>query len=185
MPRKFNTTGPCRPERHYMLPPLARLPDLEQRFDDEDYFVLHAPRQTGKTTAMRALAEVLRAEGVAACWATLESARGMDDVERAEPNIIDALHDASRKLPEAWRAPDPTPARQRPVGRRLGAFVEAWAGNLTVPLVLLLDEADTITGPAMVNLLSQLRAGFMDRGVGKIPDLHRAHRPARPAGPSR
>ena len=169
MPRFFNTTGPCEPEYHYTLSPTARLPTIEGLVERRQYFVIHAPRQTGKTTAMRALAEAMRAKGLAACWATLESARGMDDVERAEPNIIDALHDASRKLPEAWRAPDPTPALQRPVGRRLGAFVEAWAGTLTVPLVLLLDEADTITGPAMVNLLSQLRAGFMDRGVGKFP----------------
>jgi hypothetical protein len=38
-----------------------------------------------------------------------------------------------------------------------------------VPLVLLLDEADVVSGPALVSLLRQLRAGFMDRGVGKFP----------------
>jgi hypothetical protein len=38
-----------------------------------------------------------------------------------------------------------------------------------VPLVLLLDEADVVTGAAMVSLLRQLRDGFMDRGVGRFP----------------
>ena len=31
-PRKrFNTAGPCEGDRHYMLPPLARLPEAQQR----------------------------------------------------------------------------------------------------------------------------------------------------------
>ena len=29
MPRYFNTTGPCDPVRHYLLPPTARLPNLK------------------------------------------------------------------------------------------------------------------------------------------------------------
>jgi hypothetical protein len=57
MRRSFNTTGPCDPARHYMLPPVARLPDMAPFIDEQLYFVLHAPRQTGKTTAMRAFAE--------------------------------------------------------------------------------------------------------------------------------
>jgi len=38
-----------------------------------------------------------------------------------------------------------------------------------VPLVLLLDEADVMTGPAMISLLAQLRQGFATRGVGRFP----------------
>jgi ATPase subunit of ABC transporter with duplicated ATPase domains len=75
MPRFFNTTGPCDPARHYYLPTAARLPDLQIYLDRQQYFVLHAPRQTGKTTAMRTLAQELRERGVAACWVTLEAAR--------------------------------------------------------------------------------------------------------------
>ncbi len=63
MQRRFNTTGPCTPDRHYMLSSVARLPDVEEMFDADAYFVVHAPRQTGKTTAMKALAESLRQGG--------------------------------------------------------------------------------------------------------------------------
>ena len=48
--RFFTTTGPVKPDRHYCIPPLDRL-DPEQVLalvGDEKYFVLHAPRQTGK-----------------------------------------------------------------------------------------------------------------------------------------
>ena len=63
MLRWFNTAGPCQLEKHYMLPSLDRLPSLERLINQEGYFVIHAPRQTGKTTAMLTLAQQLTAEG--------------------------------------------------------------------------------------------------------------------------
>ena len=61
--RFFNTTGPCKADLHYMLPPLDRLPDLQDLIAQQGYFVIHAPRQTGKTTAMMALAKQLTESG--------------------------------------------------------------------------------------------------------------------------
>src|SRR5687768_7836161 len=63
MPRKFNVAGPCQPDIHYMLPPLRRLPDVVRLVEDRSYFVLHAPRQVGKTTALLTLAQELTASG--------------------------------------------------------------------------------------------------------------------------
>jgi hypothetical protein len=60
VPRFFNITGPCRPDRYYMLAAEARLPGLDRFVEEHLYFALHAPRQTGKTTAMRSLAARLR-----------------------------------------------------------------------------------------------------------------------------
>ena len=61
--RKFNTEGPVRAERHYHVPPLTRidLDDVLGLIRDEKYFVLHAPRQTGKTSALLALRDLLNA----------------------------------------------------------------------------------------------------------------------------
>ncbi len=169
MPRFFNTTGPCNPEHHFMLPPTARLPDLQRLIERQQYFNLHAPRQTGKTTAMRTLAETLRVKGFAACWASLEVSRGMSDIASAEPAWLTAIHRSASRLPAFYHAPDPAPFLTGSPGTRLGAWLTAWAASLKVPLVLLLDEADVVTGPAMVNLLAQLREGFMDRGIGSFP----------------
>lgn len=145
------------------------MPDLAPFIERKQYFVLHAPRQTGKTTAMRAFAKSLRAQGIAACWATLEAAQGIDETAHAEPLWLQALHEGSAELPVDWRAPDPTPFLAGPTGGRLGTYLRRWAAALTVPLVLLLDEADVVGGAALVSLLRQLRAGFMARGVGKFP----------------
>ncbi len=116
MPRIFNTSGPCDPERHYMLPATARLPNLQAMFDRSEYFVIHAPRQTGKTTAMKALAESLRAQGLAACWVSLEAARRVDDVASAEPIWLQAIELGARARRPRAGAP-PTQLRSSP-GRR-------------------------------------------------------------------
>ena len=59
--RYFNTEGPCVPGRHYMLPPEPRLPGARDLVEGGRYFIVHAPRQTGKTTTLSALAEDLTA----------------------------------------------------------------------------------------------------------------------------
>jgi predicted AAA+ superfamily ATPase len=63
MPRWFNTAGPCRADIHYMLPAIRRVPSLERLIVQQNYFVIHAPRQIGKTTAMLALAKQLTESG--------------------------------------------------------------------------------------------------------------------------
>ncbi len=168
--RTFNTTGPCDAARHYTLPPADRLPDLQPLIDEQLYFVLHAPRQTGKTTAMRAFAADLRARGVAACWVTVEAAQGVEDPALAEPLWLQSLHQAARRqLSTAEQAPPIAPYLSGPTGGRLNAFLSDWAARLSVPLVLLIDEADVLSGAALVSFLRQLREGFMDRGVGHFP----------------
>ena len=58
--RFFNTAGPVNSAIHYCLPPLERLdlPDVLLLIAQQKYFVLHAPRQTGKTTCLLALVTI-------------------------------------------------------------------------------------------------------------------------------
>ena len=59
--RFFNTEGPVRPDDHYAIPSLDRM-DVEELLGlirAQRYFVLHAPRQTGKTSALIALRDLL------------------------------------------------------------------------------------------------------------------------------
>lgn len=63
MTRWFNVAGPCNEADHYMLPVMRRLPKIRRLIERKSYFVLHAPRQVGKTTALLALGRELTAEG--------------------------------------------------------------------------------------------------------------------------
>jgi hypothetical protein len=171
MPRFFNTTGPCNPRMHYMLPPSRRLPDVRRLVEREQYFVLHAPRQVGKTTAMRALAAELRAAGFLALYATLEESQGVVDTAEAEPRWFRAIADTAHRQVGAHPLPPPVePFLRREPGTRLRAWLQAWCESApSAAMVLLLDEADVVSGPALVSLLRQLRAGFADRGPGRFP----------------
>ena len=72
--KKFNTTGPCFPDEHYMLPALDRLPGIRELVAGGNYFVIHAPRQTGKTTTLKALVHEINAGGdMYAFYCTLEA----------------------------------------------------------------------------------------------------------------
>ncbi|PKN32106.1 MAG: AAA family ATPase, partial [Deltaproteobacteria bacterium HGW-Deltaproteobacteria-20] len=55
MTRRFNTTGLCIEGQHYMVPPIPRLPDAPRLIEQGSFFVVHAPRQTGKSTTLRAI----------------------------------------------------------------------------------------------------------------------------------
>ena len=59
--RFFNTEGPVVSAKHYCIPPLARANRAEVLglIEAERYFVLHAPRQTGKTSVLLALRDLL------------------------------------------------------------------------------------------------------------------------------
>ena len=54
--RYFNIGGLCNAAKNYMLPAAKRLPEVMKLIAKEQYFVIHAQRQCGKTTAFQALA---------------------------------------------------------------------------------------------------------------------------------
>ena len=62
MGRVFNTTGVCIPEKHYMVNINGRLQQIKVLVDEGKYFTINRARQYGKTTTLRALAEMLRDE---------------------------------------------------------------------------------------------------------------------------
>ncbi|NEP18694.1 MAG: hypothetical protein F6J97_17630 [Leptolyngbya sp. SIO4C1] len=127
MPRWFNTAGPCQSDIHYMLPPLERLPSIERLIARRGYFVIHAPRQTGKTTAMLTLAQQLTAQGsYAALMVSAEvGAVFQHDPGAAENAILGAWQNVGQyELPQdLW---PPVPANAAP-GERIRSFLQAWA----------------------------------------------------------
>ncbi len=162
MSRRFNTAGPNNTEDHYTLPVLARLPDIRRLIDDKLYFVLHAPRQAGKTTALLALAHELTHEGrYGAVLMSMESGVPFrDDIGTAEDAILDAWRStASRRLPPELQPPPFPPA---PPGRRVADALQAWAESAPRPLVVFLDEIDALENDTLISVLRQLREGYAD-----------------------
>ncbi|WP_433513974.1 AAA family ATPase [Nonomuraea sp. CA-143628] len=166
--RFFNTTGPCDPQRHYILPPAERLPQARVLIEMDRYFVLHAPRQTGKTTALRTLAAELTAEGdIAALMLSCERAKAAgDDIAWAESILLDSLREAAARSgwPEELLPPDHLP--QVTPGTRFGSALSEWCRRCPRRVVLFLDEFDAVQGNSLVSILSQLRDGHNARPEG-------------------
>ncbi|NJN68463.1 MAG: ATP-binding protein [Chloroflexaceae bacterium] len=163
MNRFFNTAGPCNPNDHYMLPAAARLPEVTRLIAQKLYFVLHAPRQTGKTTALLTLAQELTAAGTyTAVLVSMEvGAPFEDDPGAAEDAILNAwLGKARAQLPPALQPP---PWPTAPAGRRVGVALQTWAMASPRPLVVFLDEIDALRDGALISVLRQLRDGYADR----------------------
>ncbi|MEU4227227.1 ATP-binding protein [Nonomuraea sp. NPDC026600] len=167
--RYFNTTGPCDPQLHYMLPPTPRLPEARALIEMDRYFVLHAPRQTGKTTTLRTLASELTAEDdIAALSFSCERAKSAgDDYAAAESLLLDSLRQAAARSgwPEELLPPDPWP--QVTPGSRFNEALSEWCRRCPRRVVLFLDEIDALQGNSMVSILSQLRDGHNARPEGQ------------------
>lgn len=147
-----------------MLPPEPRLPDARALIERGQYFVVHAPRQTGKTTTLRALARDLRAEGRrVALLASCEGAKvAGDDYREASRIILGSIaREASiARLPPELMPPFPWPAAGPEL---LLEGLTEWALNCPLPIALFLDEVDGLRGQSLFSLLAQLRNGFQTR----------------------
>ena len=172
--RKFNTEGPVVPQRHYCIPPLERvdLAAVLELIADRRYFVLHAPRQTGKTSTLLALRDLLHsgAEGDFRCvYVNVEAAQAMrEDVGRAMRVILGELASRARSGGDEFLYAE-WPDILATFGE--GALAEAltrWCEAAAAPVVLLIDEIDSLIGDTLIAVLRQLR-GRYDRRPASFP----------------
>ena len=172
--RFFNTTGPVVPTDHYCIPPLERLnfEDVRTLIRDKRYFVLHAPRQTGKTSALLALRDLLNsgAEGNYRCvYVNVEVGQAArEDAARAMRAILNDLALQARiALGDEFVAEIRLQVlEQAGPDDALKEVLSRWAQADPRPLVVLVDEVDTLIGDTLLSVLRQLRAGYVLRPRG-------------------
>ena len=165
--RFFNTSGPVVAADHYCIPPLSRL-DLDEMLRlvrNKRYFVLHAPRQTGKTSALLALRDLLNGgtEGAFRCvYVNVEGAQAArEDRHAAMRAILGSLASRARAVGDPYLAGiwADVLAEYGP-DAALGEALSRWAEAAPVPIVLFIDEIDALVGDSLLAVLRQLRAGY-------------------------
>ena len=167
--RFFNTAGPVTPSKHYCIPPIERWDNAEimSLLAEEKYFVLHAPRQTGKTSSLLTLRDQLNAEGNYGCvYINVEGGQAAgEDVERVIKVVLSQLAGGARRqlkddfVDKVWSSVLDN------VGADNALFevLARWAENTSKPLVLMIDEIDSLLGNGLISVLRQLRAGYAQR----------------------
>jgi type II secretory pathway predicted ATPase ExeA len=146
-------------------------PEVSALIADAQYFIIHAARQSGKTTLLKDLTRRLHAEGqYYALYCSLENVEGIADPKEGLPAIINAI---SRDLLNA----DMPNASAFKKGLDMADYTNAAQNALTAycrslnkPLVIFFDEADCLSGQTLINFLRQLRNGYVNRY--DVPFVH-------------
>ena len=162
MAKFFNTAGLCVPGEHYMVEPLKRLQDVEIFINRKQYFTIHAPRQTGKTTYLYALTRKLNDEGKYIVLVVSFEQAGYSSitVEKANELLISRIYQgATELLPENHWPENP----ENKKFLNLKQYLKQWCESQEKPIILLIDEIDALLDDSFISVLRQLRDGYQSR----------------------
>jgi hypothetical protein len=153
-----------------MLDPLRNIgKELVNLIERENYFVLHAARQSGKTTLLLELADKINADGkYHALYCSLECLQGVTAVERGIPSIVRKIKTELeiQNLPSGF-------AKEADFENIDGLLYQSFVSyccSLDKPLVIFFDEADCLSNGTLISFLRQLRNGFVSRA--RTPFVH-------------
>ena len=175
MEKFFNTAGPCNPARHYMLPATERLPEIAHLIAREQYFAIHAARQSGKTTLLKGLVRDINASGERmALYFTVESVQAYPDPHDGIFKIVEGMRSDLLSHPvfsELVRDPTSPIPKLLPQPADLGVkqFLTLLAQKAGKPLVVFFDEVDGLTEGTAVTFLRELRNGYVTRDEIPFP----------------
>jgi hypothetical protein len=166
--KTFCIAGPIDPKRHYFIPKRLNWAYISILIDEMQYFVLHAPRQSGKTTAIQEFVGHLNNNKYAALYINIEPAQAARDaIEKALIAIVEELSVAiMNQLPEQKEISLQVKEMIRIHPVTLNLLLNALrfiAQSLKKPLILFIDEIDSLIGDSLLSVLRQIRAGFAQR----------------------
>ncbi len=163
MEKYFNIAGPCNDTSHYMVPVLKRIKEIDRLVRQGHYFVIHAPRQTGKTTLIKALVNHYNAEGhYYALYCSLESVQVFTEPERGIPEISDNIRLALKYSNLPYNVEFGKPTTQY-YSTQISEGLRDYCSILDKPLIIFFDEIDGLQNGTLVTFLRQLRDSYISR----------------------
>jgi len=173
MARYFNTAGPCVASRHYIIDPFERLgPEVRELINKRQYFVIHAARQTGKTTLLLDMMRKINQEGKSyALYCSLEVIHAIMEAKEGIPAIVRTIYTAlnNYSLPNASQFAQN--ANYNDYANVLQSSIVEYCRTLDKPLIMFLDEADCLSDYTLISFMRQLRSGYVNHLSG-VPFAH-------------
>ena len=171
--KRFNVTGLCIPEKHYMCDVSAKFARCKELIDDGLYFAINYPRQHGKTTMQFLLQEEYKAKDDYLVISTSFEGQGDILFEKEEtfapmvlgsfaksfylsnPELADYLEEEAESIVNF---------------KQLSIWIRKWIRSLNKKVILLIDEVDKASNnQVFVSFLAMLRDKYLD--AGKKQDL--------------
>jgi hypothetical protein len=170
MKKRFNVTGVCSPNSHYMMDDTRRFNAIFQMVEMGEYFTINRPRQYGKTTMLFALAHHLqktpdylpiRLNFEAADVEHLTSAVGF-----AQMFLWHVHNDLQKRNPDlAHLAENVSLVKNEDLSTWISYFVK----SVGKKVVLLIDEVDKSSNyRPFLEFLATLRNKYQERTDGEI-----------------
>ena len=167
MKRYFNIAGPCNEDDHYMVDVIQRNKEIFSLIEQKQYFVVHAARQTGKTTTTQHFVNYLNAQNqYYALYCSLESVQTFGEAEKGIPEILDNIR-LALKYSNLPNNKDFGKSASQKYSTQISEALRDYCIVLDKPLVLFFDEIDSLQNDTLITFLRQIRDGFVTRG--KIP----------------
>ena len=171
MKKKFNVTGLCFPEQHYMADISKKLEQTLRLIDDGEYFIINRPRQYGKTTTLYRLADILiktgdyivfniSFEGVGDLMFNEEKAFSQGFIELLAEFITESAPEFKDWIDE--EAPKTHSLKE------VSNLITTLANKTNKKLILLIDEVDkSSNNQIFVSFLAMLRNKYLQRSRTK------------------
>jgi hypothetical protein len=167
--KTFNVAGPCNATKHYMIEPSERLSNVIDLIENEYYLLIHAPRQSGKTTYIQDLVNRLNASGnYYAVYCSVEIAREIEDPKIGIPAIVKRLKQDLffTNIPNCGNFAKN--ADFDDFANVLNFELKKFCMSLDKPLIILFDEVDSMRDGTLLSFISQLRDGYINRNMAKF-----------------
>jgi hypothetical protein len=171
MKKKFNITGLCFPDQHYMADVSKKLAQSLKMIDEGEYFVINRPRQYGKTTTLYSLADRLMKTGEYIVFNMSFEGVGdlmFDDEKTFSKGFVELLANHSQVYaPElaTWlleTAPNIDSLKL------LSSMITTLVNKTAKKMVVMIDEVDKSSNNQLfISFLAMLRNKYLQRGQFK------------------
>ncbi|MDR1608729.1 MAG: hypothetical protein LBT38_10040 [Deltaproteobacteria bacterium] len=166
--KTFNPTGPCNPNTRYMLPVLARQTGVDSAIEEKNYFVLHAPQRSGKTTFLNFLTNKINSEGnYYALMCSLASLKIVSDKDETLTKIVSLINKSMAKskvkqIKDKANTYNSLP-QMADTNQKVRALLNQLCEDLDKDLIVFFEEADYPCWIGLLTFMAQIQEAYLIR----------------------
>lgn len=176
MKKKFNTTGVCFKNNHYMMDNSTKIQEIIELVEYGEYFTINRPRQYGKTTTLKAIMDSLEKKedylGISIDFQELnQDANTSSDAFAVLilDKIILALSDTDPDLEEFMKGLTPSIRNMSSLSKAITSLIHKAKRRV----VLLIDEVDASSNYyPFLSFLAVLRSKYLKRYLKSQATFH-------------